>query len=327
MRTYFQNLWGIDVEDDPAKASFPTFEEVLGMLDLAEARGETFRGFGNDPHAREARDLRNHLTWLITFILNEKLKGTPKNHHYRLVRSLGKFDLLDSTFFVSLNYDTLIDDAIENVSIENKCQKLPDYAVDFTPAPKRDGKPFPRGSLLLKPHGSLNWRHCPTCNTLSLFSPYNSIDDMPNGPWRFPCSTCHSLELPILIPPTFFKAMSKFFLQQIWKRAEEELTRAGRIVFCGYSFPDADLHIKYLLKRAEVNRSSSAPQVFIVNEYAGKTDEARRTEKERYGRFFRHKSEIIWVNASFEQFASEPAVIDDKRLQQPIAQAAMLNDC
>ncbi len=317
LRTYFNRLWGIDVEGGLADARFPTFEEVLGMLDIAEARGEAFRGFGDDPHATGLRELRNHLVALISLILQEKLQGECPNHR-RLVQSLRSSGRLESASFVSLNYDILIDNAIERASIDDGRQALPDYGVEFTPQPNRNGHPFPVASRLLKLHGSLNWLHCPTCNALALFPHHKVAADLPGGPWHFRCSVCHELQQPILIPPTFFKVMSNFFLQQIWKRAEEELRRAGRIVFCGYSFPDADLHVKYLLKRAEVNRNGEAPRVFIVNEHKNKNDEARRTERERYARFFRRKNDVIWVNASFEDFADRPNVVDDKARCEPL---------
>ena len=106
--------------------------------------------------------------------------------------------------------------------------------------------------------------------------------------------------------------MSNFYLQQIWKRAEDELKQASRIVFCGYSFPDADMHIKYLLKRAEVNRTGEAPEVFIVNEHKGKKKQQREMEMDRYMRFFRQKDKVHWTKLSFEKFAANPTLIEDK---------------
>ena len=314
LRAYFDGFWGIDVQSSLDTICFPTFEEALGMLDIAEARAETFRGLGDDPHSTDLRRLRHHLVALIEMLLDEKLpqQSNETTEHARLIQSLDKGGWLASTAFVSLNYDTLIDKAIELNSIRRGGQSIPDYGVEFTPRPNSNGRPFPHSNLLLKVHGSLNWLHCPVCDSLSLFPHHRLATELRDGPWLFYCKECNELQFPVLIPPTFFKAMSNFFLQQIWKRAEEELKRAERIVFCGYSFPDADLHVKYLLKRAEVNRVGIAPRVFIVNEHNGKNDEARRTEKERYSRFFRHKDEVIWMTAGFEDFAIHPEIIDDQ---------------
>jgi hypothetical protein len=84
--------------------------------------------------------------------------------------------------------------------------------------------------------------------------------------------------------------------------------KCDRLVFCGYSFPDADVHIRYLLKRIEVNRQQT-PDVYIVNEHQGKNENSRRMEQERYMRFFRDKSKIHWTPLSFEEFCERPASI------------------
>ena len=232
--------------------------------------------------------------------------------HIRLVQQLREVRQLCSTVFVSLNYDIIIDNVIGQASIQVGEHRIPDYAVTFTPPPHRGGTPFPRASLLLKLHGSLNWLFCPRCNSLSLFPHHKVAADLPGGPWRFRCQACHGLQVSIIIPPTFYKVMSNFYLQQIWKRAEGELMKADRIVFCGYSFPDADMHVKYLLKRAEVNRAGGPPGVFIINEPQDKKPTDREAEQARYMRFFRDKGRVHWTRLSFEQFAANPQAIEDQ---------------
>src|SRR5262249_29773100 len=124
------------------------------------------------------------------------------------------------------------------------------------------------------------------------------------------CEKCQTPRSPVIIPPTFFKVMSNSFLRTIWDAAEQELGRAKRIVFCGYSFPDADVHVKYLLKRVEVNNQRT-PEVFVVNSHAGKKQEMMQQEHWRYRRFFVNKQNIHYTNLSFEEFAQEPSCIED----------------
>jgi hypothetical protein len=69
------------------------------------------------------------------------------------------------------------------------------------------------------------------------------------------------------------------------------------------------LHFKYLLKRAEVNRSTEPPAIFVVNEHEGKSDAARKNEQARYRRFFLNKNQIKWTDLSFERFSENPAAI------------------
>ena len=96
--------------------------------------------------------------------------------------------------------------------------------------------------------------------------------------------------------------MADFHLQQIWHRAEAALVEAEKIFFCGYSLPDADMHIRYLLKRTEVNRGST-PDVFVIGNHKGKTESAKSPEAARYKRLFRDPSKIIYTKLSFEDFA------------------------
>ena len=313
LELYFRQIWDIDIAGNLSEVRFPTFEEALGIIDIADSRKESFRGIGDDPHGTATQEMRNHLTTLIVLILDEKLKDHYPNH-VQLLRSLRGAGCLEQVVFISLNYDILIDNAIEDVARRHVEQRVPDYAVDFTPRPHSAGRPFPVANVLLKLHGSLNWLYCPTCNKLELFVHHKIAAEIASGRWR--CSVCNGLQAPIIIPPTFFKVMSNFYLQQIWKRAEDELKKAARIVFCGYSFPDADMHIKYLLKRAEVNRpeGQAPPEVFIVNRPDDRLVEQHREnpERKRYERFFKDKDRVHWTALSFQGFAADPQLVEDR---------------
>jgi hypothetical protein len=78
------------------------------------------------------------------------------------------------------------------------------------------------------------------------------------------------------------------------------------IVFCGYSFPDADIHIKYLLKRAQSNRDMPL-KITVVNNHPGKKATDAQQERYRYMRFLGNAVE--YTDKSFEQFASDPFLV------------------
>jgi hypothetical protein len=322
---FFQEFWGAGITGpDPDEVPFPTFEEALGLLELANARGEFFKGFGSLPHRTSpAHKIHDHLIGLIATVLDHTLRGSNRNHS-ALARSLARLHWFSNTSFISLNYDLLIDSALrEALNVE------PDYALMF----RSVGNALGGGTHTWKPpmlkiHGSLNWLYCPTCNAVDLFPGEKIVVELAHNAQHLTCHTCQEPRLPIVIPPTFFKVMSNFYLQQIWKRAEDVLRQADHLIFCGYSFPDADLHFKYLLKRAEINRASAptAPthlpllefhsdedhqpehlEVFIINEHPGKTPDARQAERDRYFRFFRDKSRVHWTTLTFEAFANNPA--------------------
>jgi hypothetical protein len=190
----------------------------------------------------------------------------------------------------------------------------PDCGVECRSHPVNTHDSPPLRPPLLKVHGSLNWLYCPACNALDFFPTEKIAAQIIQQPNLMTCPSCQEPRAPILIPPTFFKVMSNFYLQQIWKKAEHILREAEHLIFCGYSFPDADLHFKYLLKRGEINRPGHSPkplEVFIINEHpAGdpkpKTDEQRKEEQGRYLRFFREKKLVHWTKLSFADFAAKP---------------------
>jgi hypothetical protein len=63
--------------------------------------------------------------------------------------------------------------------------------------------------------------------------------------------------------------LNNVFLSTIWNRTDIAVQKVKHIVFCGYSFPDADIHIKYLLKRAQTNRDSDLTFT-VINHHADK---------------------------------------------------------
>ncbi len=152
---------------------------------------------------------------------------------------------------------------------------------------------------LFKLHGSLNWLYCPTCIILDITPFEKSVAKLVYESKR--CEKCNGNVVPIIVPPTFFKVMSNHFLEQIWYKSDELLRTAKRIIFCGYSFPDADIHIKYLLKRAELFTRKGF-EVLVINAPSDQTPEVAIDEAKRYKRFFRDKHKVHYLNGSFERF-------------------------
>ena len=305
LNSFFHNFYGIDTVSVDAKTEFPTFEEVLGTLELAMARNENFRIPQTGPpdlwDQRRIQQCREYVVTLICTILARKLGSGPGGggtSHSRLVQNIPR---TGNTSFISFNYDLLIDNAIGDAG------RTRDYGTTFAnPLPVNDSSVG-----LYKLHGSLNWLRCPTCGALT------HTGDVKGASYpvdqREHCQTinCNGETTPIVIPPTFFKAMSDFHLQQIWHVAERRLVAADRIYFCGYSLPEADMHIRYLLKRAEVNRGST-PEVYVMTNHPAKTDADRGLERKRYKRLFRDPERVVYTAWSFEDFARETFAVATK---------------
>jgi len=76
-------MFQIDVDNgDIPNIKFPTFEEVLGLTDLAIMRKESFRNFDIENRATNSGRLRfiaQYLVFLVAKVLDAKLADTPNS--------------------------------------------------------------------------------------------------------------------------------------------------------------------------------------------------------------------------------------------------------
>jgi NAD-dependent SIR2 family protein deacetylase len=306
LATFFDTFFKIDVyHDDLSTAQFPTFEEALGILELAIAREESFRLYDNTSlfeQGSKIRSARGALILLIALILDHTLENS-KGLHNELVEKLVDEEIVRNFAFISFNYDILIDNAL--VAQHNLIAL--DYCLEFTNFTQEQDwhRPNPdRGVRLLKLHGSLNWLYCPTCRTVTLTPKEKGICRLVFDPQRCACS-CGTMTVPIIIPPSYFKVLSNLYLQEVWNAAEKVLAESEIWAICGYSFPDADMHVKYLLKRIQVN-SSKLRKVIVLNSHPRKDRHDADNERSRLRRFFGPRFDIDYTNNSFEDFVSDP---------------------
>ncbi len=307
LATFFHEMFLIDVDHgDMTRITFPTFEEVLGLTDLAILRKEAFRHFDIENRAANSGRLRfiaQYLVFLVARLLDAKLRDHATVHR-QLVTGLRRANRLRDTVFVSTNYDILIDNALTE---ERAHGTDLDYGVEFRNFERANDWERPsldRRVQLFKPHGSLNWLFCPTCNELEITPKEKGvvtrlISDFAHAT----CLSCGSVYAPLIVPPTFYKDMNNVFLSTIWNRTDIALRKVRHVVFCGYSFPDADIHIKYLLKRAQTNRDDLL-KFTALNSYPGKDPKEADQEKYRYERFLGQS--VDYRALSFQEFAADP---------------------
>jgi len=148
---------------------------------------------------------------------------------------------------------------------------------------------------------------CPTCNELEITPKEKGvvtrlISEFANNT----CSDCCGVFSPMIVPPTFYKDLNNVFLSSIWNRTDIALRKVNHIIFCGYSFPDADIHIKYLLKRAQTNRDGEL-RITVINNHEGKKSEDAKEENQRFKRFL--GGQVDYTGLSFEDFAVDPMAV------------------
>ena len=141
----------------------------------------------------------------------------------------------------------------------------------------------------LKPHGSFNWMHCPTCNSMFILG--NQKSQVFKTGYIHKRECCPNDETPldcVIEPPSFFKRYKNTYLQNIWHTMTKLLFEADIVTFFGYSLPDADMWTKYALKRASFGKIK---HWIVVN----------RSEKmeKKYRRFL---GEVEYVKMSFDDY-------------------------
>jgi hypothetical protein len=243
------------------KYDYPSLPLLLSLMDTAIDRKQPF---GPNPNTQDLVRVRQSLEYVIFALLDNSLKKMSQQNCY--------LDLFEKIYpdsepvVLSLNYDIIADNALIRLSRRKHPEGLfPDYGCEirnavYSAASQYFGK-------LLKLHGSLNWMYCPGCHRLDLGvaksgigtvkvlgklyeeDPKLSLDE------RYSCHgsecvECDTFVRPVLITPTHRKDYRNPHVAQVWYQAERALRDAKRVIFIGYSLPDDDVEVVYLLKRS-----------------------------------------------------------------------------
>lgn len=245
-------LSGRGITDQGSFEHLPALDQIFSMVDWSLHADQ---GLGPEFDPARLRQVRRDLEHLVAATLEASLSrragGAPGPH--RLFAEALALRSPDQPYaLISLNYDTLLDDALRLVG------SPPDYG--FGQRESVQG-----GPQLLKLHGSLNWVHCKACDWVGA-TRGDVAHLFPTGP-ALTCAQCGSTRLDgLLISPTLLKQPLPLPLQSAWEMAFQALRRAERLVFVGYSLPPADVAVLHLLQRALMTRRGPGrPAIEVIN--------------------------------------------------------------
>ena len=253
--------------------SQPTLEDIFTLLDQAIARREYCQNYSWE----KLEEVRRVLKTAVLFVLHDASEKIDEQQEYfyqsiaaHFIDERIKAPLDDEPLsFLLLNWDSLLEDqiykclrrtnGIGKADIDYCCKTLPLATSPHTGSPIQKAKGI-YNIKIIKLHGSSNWLRCPNCNKL-----FTGIGGE-IGVWEQyavpqPCPDCSSgtrtfdedseprLE-PFMITPTYVKLFDNTHIQAIWDEAYLTLAEADKVIFIGYSLPEADYHFRTLLKRA-----------------------------------------------------------------------------
>jgi hypothetical protein len=243
------------------KESYPGLPLLMSLLDTALERRQPLHPAWD---TNAVSEMRMAIELAIFDVLEDILRKVPTNNHYSLLDKF--FPAPAEPCVISTNYDLIVDTAMMATSQQRlPGGKLPNYHCAISnPFYKSD---WPHFGTLLKLHGSLNWLHCKTCHRLEIGASEQRLFLKVLGRLAGPtleqaytadgssCSTCQTKLRPFLIAPTHLKDYRNPHLAQVWYEAERVLREANRVIFIGYSLPEDDVEVLYLLKRSMAHLS------------------------------------------------------------------------
>lgn len=247
-------------EAPPAAVNeYPSLATVLSYLDMALDRQDSL---GVNWGYERIGKIRRIFDKLLRIIVSDRpnLRADWRN----LMRKLAEIGMESDPYptIITTNYDLLLDETLIGDPLFGSMGRKGMIDYGFAPTEQQFSHSVRAGSLL-KLHGSLNWRFCPNCHHMTVFrradwghwrgrSPVDtpvSTENMASIEGKL-CRHCRGRTRSLIISPSYFKSLRNVHLASIWARAEQELRRATRVVFVGYSLPDDDLEVMYLLKRS-----------------------------------------------------------------------------
>jgi hypothetical protein len=270
IRDFLQLLF--HVKPTSPNEHYPGLPLLMSLIDTALERRQSFHP---DWDLDRISKLREAIEFGIFDHLEERLMKAPTNNHWDLFNRLCTD--LDEPHVITTNYDLVADTAMMFLSQgRNGGGRFPDYRCQISSDFYRNETK--RFGILLKLHGSLSWLYCRTCARLeigasesrrfltvltTMVGPSLEASFSPDGA---PCPVCATKLRPLLVAPTHLKNYRNPHILQVWYEAEQVLRKAARVVFVGYSLPDDDVEVVYLLKRSLSHLDASAITVVELDQ-------------------------------------------------------------
>lgn len=200
-----------------------------------------------------AEDIFKNLLWYITRFLKEKTIETidtiPSEYYIFLNKICKKEDTI-----ITFNYDLVLEKVVTSLGHQYR------YGVDE--------KLSNDERLILKLHGSLNWINCDKCGPVNRHDKILTYE----SDSKETCPLCQSKKIePILIPPLIYKDSyynDQFYgelVRESWALASEELSKATKIIFIGFSLADDDAYAQELFKLSLNMNQNENLDCLVVN--------------------------------------------------------------
>jgi len=313
---FIGDFYKVDLNSSTWITELPSIEDLLSQLDFALTEK---RPLSKVYSLAALQKVRDQLTTGICSLLQEKLDNdTGAELVNNFMGQVGENDAI-----ISLNYDLVIDKAICKL---NKSAPV-DYKIDVRDSInlKKENRKYNANPSfkVFKLHGSLNWLYCPHCQAIDVTMEEDGTVNYINSYYtngRELCG-CHICGVPyesVIIAPTFLKSYNNPYMNQLWRNAEQVLSRAAEIIFVGYSMPDADIFLRCMFKRAfysgsTISKKNQHSLIRVVDFIDSKEKQNSNFTNDTEVRFKRLFKEIKYEDTGFEAYIKGLSVRADNQ--------------
>jgi len=314
---FIRDIFGMDpLAVDDLEARLPSLTLILSLIDIAIDRREALSPKWRENELGRARSAFDYIIFAVLEHQLHALAGNPHKELFRRIR-----ELCGDVSVLSLNYDIIADNSLLGLAEHAGLDGFADYGCDIASDFYRER---PKIGQLFKLHGSLNWMYCPNCTRLDLgvSESGRSTAKVLDALWQespeagsleqrytchgSPCRTCGTYVNPMLISPSHQKDYRNPHIVEIWRRADMALRQARQLIFVGYSLPEDDIHVQYLLKRAAGHLHDGDVTVVEFDPVA-KRPAAEHPVGRRYSWLF--GDGIRWCPDGFQEWLQGPEAI------------------
>lgn len=307
-------------------------EDIFTPIDRSILNGKSFKKYDS----KKLVDLREEFHYLMGVAIQFGVDNPTKNKQYvtdfaTYINNIAKERVHniknDKIAIITTNWDILLDNSLNKLAKEYCAEQsekgtdkiaVVDYCCYIS---SLHDNPFIKPGLLalgkkgynmkyLKLHGSMNWLHCPTCQRM--FVKYDVKTMLSSDKHCKHCKKNYYLEdinavklKSNLLLPTFIKDLSNIQIQLVWQNAGIELSEATKVVFVGYSLPQADFEIRQLLSRCITNHAE-VEVVLYPGKNNSKSQENIANDKIWYKTFFgtRIKSDESFIIKTVPEYVA-----------------------
>ncbi len=155
---------------------------------------------------------------------------------------------------------------------------------------------IPTRIKLIKIHGSLNWKYCDCCGQVGL-TPWQHRVDLKQESFKSfldsqvtDCPFDGNKLSSLIQVPSHIKTNHNYIFNKLYDEAAYLIRNAKQLVFIGYSFPEADVHIRALVRKC----FSEKGKIIVVNKSRAKD--------------LRHRYESLAINVEYHEMTFESFV-------------------